>query len=59
MTLADKIRSMTDEELSSFLCYFFDDCGNCPADKYCYVGHTGMIDYLQEEYKDDIQSKQI
>ena len=54
MTNADRIRAMSDEELSEFLCDILsedrDGCSECIAEGYCYPGHTGMIDYLKEEY---------
>jgi len=54
MTNADRIRAMRDEELSEFLCSILskdrDGCSGCVAEDYCYQGHTGMIDYLKEEY---------
>ena len=32
-----KIKSMTEEELATFIyLYFINDCNNCPADKYEY-----------------------
>lgn len=52
MTLADKIRSMTDEELAHFLCNFINECAHCPASEHCYFEHNGMKAYLQEEYKE-------
>ena len=54
MTNADKIRSMTDEELAMFLCDFrscdADEyiCEGCKATKYCRAGHAGTIDWLQQ-----------
>ena len=54
MTNADRLRAMSDEELSEFLCGILsedrDGCSECVAEGYCYPGHTGMIDYLKEEY---------
>ena len=54
MTNADRIRSMTDEELAEFLCSFrscdADEyiCEGCKAAQYCCAGHTGTIDWLQQ-----------
>ena len=51
---ADRIRSMSDEELAMFLCDFrscdADEyiCEGCKAAKYCRAGHTGTIDWLQQ-----------
>ena len=53
-TNADRIRSMTDEELAMFLCNFrscdADEyiCEGCKAEQYCHAGHTGTIDWLQQ-----------
>lgn len=56
-TNADRIRSMSDEELAMFLCNFrscnADEyiCEGCKAEKYCRVGHEGTIDWLQQPAK--------
>lgn len=51
---SDRIRAMSDEELSEFLCSILSKtrggCSECVAADYCYPGHTGMIDYLKEAY---------
>ena len=47
---ADAIREMTDKELADFLCeVIYQNCGDCVAYGYCSEGHTGMIDWLQED----------
>ena len=57
-TNADRIRSMSDEELAEFLCSFrscdADEyiCEGCKAAKYCRAGHTGTIDWLQQPAKE-------
>ena len=54
LTNADRIRSMSDEELAEFLCSFrscdADEyiCEGCKAEKYCRAGHTGTIEWLQQ-----------
>ena len=54
MTNADRIRSMSDEELAMFLCNFrscdADEyiCEGCKATQYCRAGHEGTIDWLQQ-----------
>lgn len=60
MTNADLIRSMSDEELTEFLCNFrtcdaTDEhpCIGCKAEQYCRVGHTGAIDWLQLPAEED------
>ena len=59
-TNAQKIRSMTDEELAEFLCNFrtcdtTDEhpCIGCKAEQYCRVGHTGTIDWLQRPAEEE------
>ena len=53
-TNADRIRSMSDEELAMFLCTFrscnADEyiCDGCKAAQYCRAGHAGTIDWLQQ-----------
>lgn len=51
MTNADRIRAMSDEELSQFLCSWHnaEECHHCVAERFCEYGHTGMIDWLQQE----------
>lgn len=55
-TNADRIRSMTDEELISFLCYIAscDSCNECIATSYCHTGHTGMIDWVKKECNEKV-----
>lgn len=54
MTNADRIRSMSDEELAQFLCDFRScdadkhPCDGCKAERNCHTGHAGMIDWLQQ-----------
>lgn len=51
-TNADWIRSMTDEELTAFLCNITSNdegCDSCLAWKYCHKGHTGFEDWLKAE----------
>lgn len=51
-TNADRIRSMTDEELAAFLCNITankEECSSCLAEQYCHRGHTGFEDWLKEE----------
>ena len=57
-TNADRIRSMSDEELAELLCNFrscdADEyiCEGCKAAKYCRAGHAGTIDWLQQPAKE-------
>lgn len=54
VTNADRIRSMSNEELAIFLCNFrscdADEyiCEGCKAAQYCRAGHAGTIDWLQQ-----------
>ena len=54
MTNADRIRSMSDDELAAFLCNlrseeaYENTCSHCVAERFCRIGHTGMIDWLQQ-----------
>lgn len=51
-TNADRIRSMTDEELAAFLCNITankEECSSCLAEQYCHRGHTGFEDWLKAE----------
>lgn len=56
MTNAERIRAMTDEELSLYLCGIFSTGYGCY--KYCPVGymccccHNGMEEWLKQEAKD-------
>lgn len=58
-TNADRIRSMSNEELSKFLCEFRScgsdgyPCSGCKAERYCYAGHTGMKDWLQQPAEEE------
>ena len=58
-TNADRIRSMSDEELAEFLCNFrscdADEyiCEGCKAAKYCRAGHAGTIDWLQQPAEEE------
>lgn len=58
-TNADRIRSMSNEELSKFLCEFRScdsdghPCSGCKAERYCYTGHTGMEDWLQQPAEEE------
>lgn len=45
-TNAEHIRSMTDEELSIFLC-IISSCSSCIAADFCRNGNNGMIEWLQ------------
>ena len=59
VTNADRIRSMSNEELSKFLCEFRScdsdgyPCSGCKAESYCRSGHTGMEDWLQQPAEED------
>ena len=58
MTNADRIRSLSDEELADFLCDISggESCTYCVANDLCHNGHNGMIDWLKEEVNDDLET---
>lgn len=54
MTNLEYIRTCTKEELAELLCVELDMyCSDCVAREYCYNGHTGFIDWLDEERRTD------
>lgn len=57
MTNFEKIKEMSIDELSSFLCRFVDveveDCDKCPATKYCRRGCNGFKVWLESEAKEE------
>ena len=57
ITNADRIRSMSDEELSAFICDKFTDCwGKCPGSKLCVAGGghaNGLLKWLQQPVEDE------
>lgn len=57
MTNEERIKSMTTEELSKFLCELNHDCYLCPADYSCYHGHTGMVDWLKLDVDKDLREE--
>lgn len=52
-TNADRIRSMTDEELAEFMCHNVSNgtvnCAFCVAAEFCRMGHNGWLDWLKQE----------
>lgn len=52
-TNADRIRSMTDEELAEFMCSNVSNgtvnCAFCAAEEFCRMGHNGWLDWLKQE----------
>ncbi len=52
MTNGDKIRSMSDMELSRELCKIAGVCSECLAQDMCDKGHTGFEQWLKEETED-------
>ena len=51
-TNADRIRSMSDEELAVFLCKIIDNCAICVGRDTCTYGRNGIIDWLKQEAED-------
>ena len=53
MTNADRIRSMSDEELAEWLCSMFEcRIGKCPACEMCSAGDNGLIKWLQRPWEE-------
>ena len=52
-TNADRIRSMTDEELAEFMCHNVSNgtvnCAFCSAEEFCRMGHNGWLYWLKQE----------
>ena len=53
MTNGDKIRSMSDMELSRELCKITGVCSECLVQDMCDKGHTGFEQWLKEEVNED------
>lgn len=53
MTNGDKIRSMSDMELSRGLCKIAGVCSECLVQDMCDKGHTGFEQWLKEEVNED------
>ena len=53
MTNGDKIRSMSDMELSRELCKIAGVCAECLVQDMCDKGHTGFEQWLKEEVNED------
>ena len=54
MTNADRIRAMSDKELAEFMCHSVSpsgvaNCSACEAAEFCYMGHTGWLDWLKKK----------
>ena len=53
MTNADRIRTMTDEELAEFMCHNVSNgtinCAFCAAEEFCHMGHNGWLGWLKQE----------
>ena len=47
MTNGDKIRSMSDKELSRELCKIAGVCADCIAQDMCYEGHNGFEKWVK------------
>lgn len=58
-TNADRIRSMTDEELAEFMCHNVSNgtvnCTFCAAAEFCRMGHNGWLNWLKQEAADEHQ----
>ena len=55
-TNADRIRSMSDEELARFLCGLIpsDICSiRCPGKDFCHNGQNGLVMWMKQPAKED------
>ena len=58
-TNADRIRSMSDEELAEFLCDFRgcdtdeNTCIGCKGEQYCRAGHAGTMEWLKQPAEEE------
>lgn len=63
VTLFDGIKTADRIELAHFLCELVSQssqgCETCPANKYCHIGHTGMIDWLEQEINENYVINQV
>ena len=58
MTNAERIKSMTDEELANFLCDRTKNCSDCNALEFCWINGchaNGIEKWLKQEVEDDQQ----
>lgn len=56
VTNADKIRSMTDEELGKWICSIMSsDCcrWTCPARHMCGLNNNGLVKWLKQSARED------
>lgn len=53
MTNYEMLKNASKLDMANMLCQLVgaaaDGCDSCPANKLCYVGHTGMKDWLDKE----------
>ena len=49
MTNLEYIRTCTKEELAVLLCEMHTYCTLCVANSYCYNGHTGLYEIVEQE----------
>ena len=52
MTRLEVFRGLNDEGVATLLCTLISSCRYCPACCYCDAGHTGMLDWLNEQVPD-------
>lgn len=54
MTNYEKIKAMSLQELSDFICELFTDCTDrCPGYEYCHRNHRGTVDYLKQKAEEE------
>lgn len=63
VTLFDGVKTADRIELAHFLCELVSQssqgCGTCPASSKCHYGHTGMLDWLEQEINEDYEINQV
>jgi hypothetical protein len=59
MTRYENIKQMSKEDLGHYLCNLIGevagrkDCNVCPAYYLCFIGHNGMVEWLDGEEQND------
>lgn len=52
--IREMVKNHEELDFSQFLCSFYElNCRDCPATDHCYLGHNGMLDWLEAERDED------
>ena len=54
MTNRERLARMSDEELARFLCKI-TSCAYCEAEDKCYMGHTGYVEWLKQDFVESME----